>query len=200
MLNADSPSFLPNTQNFNSNEKSLPPKIHSKDDNENSNVENLLLLKQNFESFRFCNDDSINSVEPSLVNTNNKALLLLSSLSSSLSPAISGAEVGTAVPEEIGKRCHRGFSSPIPWGSTKLSKRGKQLLRQVQSQASSVSGLSMQYYKTRICPLHFSAVCKKGNSCTYAHDPSELNIAPNLYKTKLCERWQKALCNDQNCR
>lgn len=60
--------------------------------------------------------------------------------------------------------------------------------------------LSMQFYKTRMCPFAAKGLCTKGDACTYAHDKSELKTAPDLYKTKLCEIWQKGHCENLHCR
>lgn len=63
-----------------------------------------------------------------------------------------------------------------------------------------VKSLSTQFYKTRVCPFAIKGLCKKGAGCTYAHDATELRIAPDLFKTKLCDAWKKGSCSDSNCR
>lgn len=40
--------------------------------------------------------------------------------------------------------------------------------------------------KTRLCKFHTRKKCKRGEACTFAHNSSELQPKPNLFKTRIC--------------
>lgn len=46
-------------------------------------------------------------------------------------------------------------------------------------------------YKTKMCPFKQEGECAKGNSCTFAHSPSEIQELPDLTKTKLCNAFMR---------
>lgn len=49
--------------------------------------------------------------------------------------------------------------------------------------------------KTKMCSFHLQGMCKRAGSCSFAHDPSEIQSKPNLSCTKMCP----ALINSGNC-
>jgi len=51
-----------------------------------------------------------------------------------------------------------------------------------------------QFNKTKMCSFFRSGECKYGADCTYAHDASDLTIAPDLTKTTMCVEWQRGCC------
>ncbi|CEM10264.1 unnamed protein product [Vitrella brassicaformis CCMP3155] len=57
-----------------------------------------------------------------------------------------------------------------------------------------------QFYKTKMCPHILRGSCVRGQWCTYAHSPAELNPLQDLRKTKLCEAWLHSVCHDLNCK
>lgn len=46
------------------------------------------------------------------------------------------------------------------------------------------------FFKTKICPHFIEGVCKRGESCHFAHSQSELKEVPNLKKTRVCQLFQ----------
>lgn len=59
--------------------------------------------------------------------------------------------------------------------------------------------LRNQLTKTRMCSYHIKGFCKAGNSCCFAHSKDEVQVAPNLQKTRLCEDFAAGRCNKTNC-
>ena len=54
--------------------------------------------------------------------------------------------------------------------------------------------------KTRLCQYHLLNRCRYGSSCSFAHSPLELRVAPaNVRKTKLCPLFSSGLCFDSFC-
>lgn len=57
------------------------------------------------------------------------------------------------------------------------------------------------FEKTKMCKFHILGMCAKGSRCRFAHDRSEMNGLPNLYRTKLCKTLiNTGFCDDENCR
>lgn len=56
----------------------------------------------------------------------------------------------------------------------------------------------MMFHKTKICPHLIEGVCKRGESCNFAHSQSELKEVPNLKKTRVCQLFQIGKCNMGN--
>jgi len=52
-----------------------------------------------------------------------------------------------------------------------------------------------QFRKTKMCRFFPSGECRYGQDCPYAHDESEIQHAPDLTKTALCEAFAKGQCN-----
>jgi len=55
--------------------------------------------------------------------------------------------------------------------------------------------LRHQFKKTELCRYHFGGKCKNGKACSFAHGASELNVAPDLAKTVMCQLWMAGKCN-----
>jgi len=51
-----------------------------------------------------------------------------------------------------------------------------------------------QFMKTTLCRFHAMGKCSKGKSCPFAHEPSELSVAPDLRKTSVCAAWMVGEC------
>lgn len=61
------------------------------------------------------------------------------------------------------------------------------------------SCLRRQLRKTKMC-VHFSkGECHFGSECAFAHDEKELQDAPDLRKTRLCQRFIDGFCDDVKC-
>eukprot|EP00928_Gymnodinium_smaydae_P027217 TRINITY_DN2110_c0_g1_i1.p1 TRINITY_DN2110_c0_g1~~TRINITY_DN2110_c0_g1_i1.p1 ORF type:complete len:260 (+),score=13.76 TRINITY_DN2110_c0_g1_i1:87-782(+) len=56
-----------------------------------------------------------------------------------------------------------------------------------------------QLQKTKMCTFHAKGKCAFGSKCTFAHDPIEVQAAPNLSKTKMCSKWKRSACWKENC-
>eukprot|EP00930_Biecheleria_cincta_P019467 TRINITY_DN1484_c0_g2_i1.p1 TRINITY_DN1484_c0_g2~~TRINITY_DN1484_c0_g2_i1.p1 ORF type:complete len:238 (-),score=42.52 TRINITY_DN1484_c0_g2_i1:577-1290(-) len=57
------------------------------------------------------------------------------------------------------------------------------------------------FSKTKMCKFHRAGKCSKGTQCPWAHDPSELQTAPDLRCTKLCkELISTGRCTTADCR
>merc|ERR1719271_992805 len=54
-------------------------------------------------------------------------------------------------------------------------------------------------HKTRLCVYSIQGTCRLGSKCSFAHSASEVQDAPNLRKTQLCEAFEKGNCNNPNC-
>jgi len=77
--------------------------------------------------------------------------------------------------------------------------------------AQSSSGLTMApvgqvlgrdlFSKTKMCKFHRAGKCAKGRQCPWAHDPSELQVAPDLRCTKICkELISTGQCTNVDCK
>jgi len=56
------------------------------------------------------------------------------------------------------------------------------------------------FSKTKMCKFHRAGKCAKGEQCPWAHDPSELQAAPDLRCTKLCkELIATGQCTNPDC-
>lgn len=56
----------------------------------------------------------------------------------------------------------------------------------------------VQYRKTKRCPWYAKGKCWLGAQCNYAHHDAELQIPPDLTRTKICV--QGLRCRNQHCR
>lgn len=57
------------------------------------------------------------------------------------------------------------------------------------------------FQKTKMCKFFILGMCAKGPQCRFAHDRSEMNDLPNLYRTKLCKTLiNTGECKEPNCR
>eukprot|EP00931_Biecheleriopsis_adriatica_P111121 TRINITY_DN85465_c0_g1_i1.p1 TRINITY_DN85465_c0_g1~~TRINITY_DN85465_c0_g1_i1.p1 ORF type:complete len:215 (+),score=36.69 TRINITY_DN85465_c0_g1_i1:62-706(+) len=60
--------------------------------------------------------------------------------------------------------------------------------------------LTAKMKKTRMCDFHAEGRCKYGSECAFAHDPSELQDAPDLKKTRLCRAFLQGKCQVEDCK
>jgi len=51
-----------------------------------------------------------------------------------------------------------------------------------------------QFHKTKLCRYYNLGQCRYGQDCPFAHDQSELAVAPDLTKTTICEAWLAGQC------
>lgn len=57
------------------------------------------------------------------------------------------------------------------------------------------------FTKTKMCKFHLLGLCAKGSNCMYAHDASDLNNLPDLFRTKLCKFLiTTGQCHDPDCK
>lgn len=54
--------------------------------------------------------------------------------------------------------------------------------------------LRKQFQKTQYCRYYFSAGCRKGVNCEFAHSKDELSDAPYLRRTSICKHWLEGKC------
>jgi len=54
--------------------------------------------------------------------------------------------------------------------------------------------LDSQLVRTKMCSFYAKGKCMKGASCSYAHCRSQLEIAPDLKKTSVCNDWKNGCC------
>mmetsp|Transcript_55038 Transcript_55038/g.156471 ORF Transcript_55038/g.156471 Transcript_55038/m.156471 type:complete len:370 (+) Transcript_55038:3-1112(+) len=59
--------------------------------------------------------------------------------------------------------------------------------------------LTSQLRKTKICMYHIKGICKHGADCVFAHSCTELQSAPDLRRTKLCQAFLSGFCNTRDC-
>mmetsp|Transcript_28066 Transcript_28066/g.72583 ORF Transcript_28066/g.72583 Transcript_28066/m.72583 type:complete len:190 (-) Transcript_28066:236-805(-) len=50
---------------------------------------------------------------------------------------------------------------------------------------------SQQFHKTRMCRGFLAGKCSRGSRCSFAHDSSELQGRPDLWKTRLCVEYRQ---------
>lgn len=112
-------------------------------------------------------------------------------------------------PQPLSPRCIIGMSNDI---SKRYSERSNNSFQAPlfdpdsqnradgNSSPTTTQSLLLQFRKTRMCPFFIKGFCRLGSGCSYAHDKVELKGAPDLYKTKLCNEWQKGNCKDSTCR
>lgn len=56
------------------------------------------------------------------------------------------------------------------------------------------------FVKTKMCRFHLLGICSKGASCPFAHENTEINPLPDLYKTKICKTLiNTGKCGDADC-
>jgi len=56
-----------------------------------------------------------------------------------------------------------------------------------------------QYSKTKMCGYYKKKQCRYGGECPFAHSKQELQPAPDLAKTRLCNNFLKGFCKDETC-
>jgi hypothetical protein len=65
---------------------------------------------------------------------------------------------------------------------------------------SGIVNIRKQFRKTKLCSYYLAGRCTFGTQCFYAHNPEDVQHAPDLKKTKLCIAWQDGTCsNGANC-
>jgi len=56
------------------------------------------------------------------------------------------------------------------------------------------------FSKTKMCKFYRVGKCTKGSQCPWAHDPAELQVAPDLRRTKICkELISTGRCTSADC-
>jgi len=65
---------------------------------------------------------------------------------------------------------------------------------------SGIVNIRKQFRKTKLCSYYLAGRCTFGSQCFYAHNPEDVQSAPDLKKTKLCIAWQDGNCpNGADC-
>jgi hypothetical protein len=65
---------------------------------------------------------------------------------------------------------------------------------------SGIVNIRKQFRKTKLCSYYLAGRCTFGTQCFYAHNPEDVQGAPDLKKTKLCIAWQDGTCaNGADC-
>jgi hypothetical protein len=65
---------------------------------------------------------------------------------------------------------------------------------------SGIVNIRKQFRKTKLCSYYLAGRCTFGTQCFYAHNPEDIQDAPDLKKTKLCIAWQDGTCaNGSTC-
>lgn len=54
-------------------------------------------------------------------------------------------------------------------------------------------------HKTKLCVYSVQGSCRLGSKCSFAHAASEVQDAPNLHKTQLCEAYAEGKCSNEHC-
>jgi hypothetical protein len=57
----------------------------------------------------------------------------------------------------------------------------------------------VRFRKTRMCMFHAENRCAMGQACLFAHNPNELTVQPNLYKTRICFNYNRGRCMKNPC-
>lgn len=53
--------------------------------------------------------------------------------------------------------------------------------------------------KTKLCVYSVQGACRLGSRCYFAHAVGEVQAAPDLHKTQMCEAFEQGRCSNQNC-
>eukprot|EP00931_Biecheleriopsis_adriatica_P073038 TRINITY_DN47400_c0_g1_i1.p1 TRINITY_DN47400_c0_g1~~TRINITY_DN47400_c0_g1_i1.p1 ORF type:complete len:567 (-),score=122.09 TRINITY_DN47400_c0_g1_i1:81-1679(-) len=57
------------------------------------------------------------------------------------------------------------------------------------------------FLKTKLCKFYVLGACTRGKACQFAHDNSEMQPLPDLFRTKLCKTLMATgVCDDPDCR
>lgn len=56
-----------------------------------------------------------------------------------------------------------------------------------------------QFHKSSLCKHFSKGRCKAGRACNFAHSQDELEVVPDLTKTKLCFMYFRGLCSKSEC-
>jgi hypothetical protein len=54
-------------------------------------------------------------------------------------------------------------------------------------------------HKTKLCVYLIQGTCRLGSKCSFAHTLADVQEAPNLHKTQLCEDYANGDCTNENC-
>jgi len=54
-------------------------------------------------------------------------------------------------------------------------------------------------HKTKLCVYRVQGACRLGSKCSFAHSVGEVQDAPNLHKTQMCEAFLAGNCTRENC-
>lgn len=94
---------------------------------------------------------------------------------------------------------HTAIASP-PWRRQPISTTAKTTVA-----SEPVSGMKKErdatkwLRKTKLCVYALQGKCTLGSNCSFAHDAVEVQDAPNLFKTQLCDAFTKGECSNENC-
>lgn len=81
---------------------------------------------------------------------------------------------------------------------THVGKLGKPTPDMGKDKMSS-STMAWQLRKTKFCMFYLQGSCHYGERCTFAHNISEMQSAPDLQKTKICQAASGGACGDRAC-
>eukprot|EP00931_Biecheleriopsis_adriatica_P114942 TRINITY_DN90806_c0_g1_i1.p1 TRINITY_DN90806_c0_g1~~TRINITY_DN90806_c0_g1_i1.p1 ORF type:complete len:352 (-),score=81.99 TRINITY_DN90806_c0_g1_i1:139-1194(-) len=59
--------------------------------------------------------------------------------------------------------------------------------------------LHRQLHKTKLCTYFLKGACHYGKDCAFAHNCTELQVMPDLRKTRVCKAFQEGSCTDPAC-
>lgn len=59
--------------------------------------------------------------------------------------------------------------------------------------------LHRQLHKTKFCTYHLKGACHYGTECAFAHSCVELQVTPDLRKTRICKAFLEGKCMDPGC-
>ncbi|CAE8602357.1 unnamed protein product [Polarella glacialis] len=93
-----------------------------------------------------------------------------------------------------------GFSKSAP-NATNLAVPDdvEELQAEVSLEKSRRFCLHRQLHKTKFCTFHLKGVCHYGSDCSFAHSCVDLQVSPDLRKTRLCTSFLEGQCDDPEC-
>jgi hypothetical protein len=59
--------------------------------------------------------------------------------------------------------------------------------------------LHRQLHKTKFCTYYLKGACHYGDECAFAHNCTELQVMPDLRKTRVCKAFLEDGCSDPDC-
>jgi len=124
-------------------------------------------------------------------------LAIVNMLDAAQVPVLMWAVLQTCLDCHVEAARAQGYENTVAlWGGT-----GKQLVAKLRAASKQQSQhIKGQLRKTKMCVFFKKNKCALGQDCPFAHAREELQVTPDLSKTKLCYNYFRSRCFNGNCR